>query len=594
VFAVTSFSPESFGRYYLVDRIAVGGMAEVFKAKSFSERGFEKLLVIKRILQHLSGNDEFVEMFIDEAKISVELTHPNIIQIYDFGKIRENYFIAMECVEGKDAKGLLRKLAERRKILPPEFCAYVAHEAAKGLDFAHKKTSAKGEALGIVHRDISPSNILISYNGDIKIADFGIAKAQISLYNTKDGVLKGKFEYMSPEQATGERVTAKSDIFALGIILHEMLTGRRLFKTESELKTLERIKSGDYPRPSTINPMVPEQLDDIVMRALSKNPDDRYADAKELQQALQGFLYPSSVDVVHESLASFLAELFVQEIGEERARLEEGTKAATEMWEQAPELDLEEEEWKGGPQSQSTATLATAKPSKLPWVVALIAVLGLVLSGSIAGWLFLQEPAKPEVIVQEVAAPSPTTASLQLRLEPAAAKAVIKLDGVVVGEAEGTFLLNEVPLGEVLLTVEAEGYKPYEDRLTLEAGDRLRLPITLAAVSSTDRSEVPREGAKEPPAEKPPEPPKEKAPDPPKREKAAPPPETPAEPGTVNVSMKAWGRIFVDGKDTNRTTPAQLKLTPGTHTIRVVNSEANIDESKTVTVTSGQVTRANF
>ena len=200
-------------------------MAEVFKAKSFSHGGFEKLLVIKRILQHLSDNDEFVEMFIDEAKISVELQHPNIVQIYDFGRIGDEYFLAMECVEGKDAKGILRKLAERRKHLPPEYAAYIALLMCKGLDFAHKKTNLHGEALGIVHRDISPSNILVSYRGEVKVADFGIAKAENSLYNTKDGVLKGKFEYMSPEQASGESVGPSSDIFATGIILHEMLRG---------------------------------------------------------------------------------------------------------------------------------------------------------------------------------------------------------------------------------------------------------------------------------------------------------------------------------------------------------------------------------
>src|SRR6185503_18485338 len=193
-----SFAPEAFGKYYLVDKIAVGGMAEIFKAKSFSHGGFEKLLVIKRILGHLSDNLEFIEMFIDEAKISVTLQHPNIVQIYDFGKLRDNYFIAMECVEGRDVKGLLRKLAERRKLLPIEFAVYIAHEMCKGLDYAHKKADGQGKCLGIVHRDISPSNILVSYSGEVKVADFGIARAENSLHETRAGVLKGKFEYMSP------------------------------------------------------------------------------------------------------------------------------------------------------------------------------------------------------------------------------------------------------------------------------------------------------------------------------------------------------------------------------------------------------------
>ena len=163
-----AFKPEAFGKYFLVDRVAMGGMAEIFKAKSFSHGGFENLLVIKRILAHLSDNEQFVRMFMDEAKVSALLQHNNVVRIFDFGKIRENYFIAMECVEGKDVKLILRKLAERRKLLPREFAVYVAMEAAKGLDYAHKRTTLQGQPLDIVHRDVSPSNILVSYTGEVK------------------------------------------------------------------------------------------------------------------------------------------------------------------------------------------------------------------------------------------------------------------------------------------------------------------------------------------------------------------------------------------------------------------------------------------
>ena len=248
-----TFQPELFGKYFLIDRVATGGMAEIFKAKTYSTAGFEKLQVIKRILAHLSDNEDFVSMFIDEAKISVSLQHANLVQIYDFGKIRDNYYIAMELVEGKDVKQILRKLAQKRKLLPEEFAIFIAHEVCKGLDYAHKKTNLQGEPLGIIHRDMSPSNVLVSYSGEVKIADFGIAKAEMSTYNTKDGVLKGKFEYMSPEQARGEDVTQQSDIFSVGIILYEMLTGRRLFKTENEIKTLEKIKAVSIRPPSSMS-----------------------------------------------------------------------------------------------------------------------------------------------------------------------------------------------------------------------------------------------------------------------------------------------------------------------------------------------------
>ena len=222
--------PISFGRYFLIDKIAVGGMAEVFKAKSFSHGGFEKLLVIKRILQHLSDNDEFVEMFIDEAKISVELQHPNIVQIYDFGRIAENYFIAMECVEGKDVKGILRKLAERRVMLPMEYAVYIAHEMCKGLDYAHKRTDMQGTPLGIIHRDVSPSNILVSYSGEVKVADFGIAKVEggIGTAMTRMGAFVGTPQYAAPEQFLGAPASDKADVYSLGAVMVFLMTGRPL------------------------------------------------------------------------------------------------------------------------------------------------------------------------------------------------------------------------------------------------------------------------------------------------------------------------------------------------------------------------------
>jgi serine/threonine protein kinase len=310
------FSPEAFGKYFLVDKIATGGMAEIFKAKSYSHAGFEKLLVIKRILQHHSENEDFVKMFIDEAKISVQLQHPNIVHIYDFGKLHSNCYIAMECVDGKDVKQILRKLAERRKYLPEEYAVFIAHDALAGLDYAHNKTNLKGEAQNIVHRDMSPSNLLVSYEGDVKVADFGIAKAEHRAYSTQDGVLKGKFEYMSPEQARGKANHCSTDVFSTGIILWEMLTGRRMFKTDNDLATLEKIKSGGYPPPSVLNPHISARLDGIVMKALAVNRADRYPNALAFENALAAYLAPNTPSTVKRSMADFLQELFAEERGQ--------------------------------------------------------------------------------------------------------------------------------------------------------------------------------------------------------------------------------------------------------------------------------------
>lgn len=574
------FQPETFGKYFLIDKVAVGGMAEVFRAKTFSHGGFEKLLVIKRILQHLGDNGEFVEMFIDEAKISVMLQHPNIVQIYDFGKCRENYFIAMECVEGKDLKIILRKLAERRKLLPVEYAVYLAHEVCKGLDYAHKKKNIKGEPMGIVHRDMSPSNMIVSYNGEVKIADFGIAKAEISIYNTKDGVLKGKFEYMAPEQASGLPVDQRADLFAVGIMLHEMLTGRRLFKSESEIRTLERIKAADAKPPSATNPSIPARLDEIVMRALSRDPKDRYQDAKELQTDLLEFMYPATPDLTRESLAHFMQQLFITEIAEERDRLEEGTKVAVALAAEAPELEIDET-WQEGGSGQ------TLRPStsRVPVIVAALAVL---LAGGVALYLILRPP--EEKVVEklvEVAAPKPTTGTLDIRITPAVA-ATISLRGVEIGKGPNLNYENVEPGEGIVLRVEAEGYQPFEDTIKLDAGDRLRFPITLKPIvvsapstpSTTPATGgTPRDGGRS------------ATPSTPTATRA----EIPEAPGNISVNVsKGWAEVYIDGKKIETTPLANFALSAGAHTVRVVNPGTGFEATRQVRIQPGKTEKVFF
>jgi serine/threonine protein kinase len=190
--AAAAFVPEAFGKYYLIDKVAVGGMAEIFKAKTFGEGGFENLFIIKRIVSHMSDNEQFIQMFLDEARITALLQHANVVRIYDFGKIQSNYFLAMDFVDGKDVKHILRKMYSLGKQLHIQLAVYIAMEAAKGLDYAHKKTNLQGQPLHIVHRDISPSNLLVSYNGEVKVADFGIVKAAVVNETTSAGTLKGK------------------------------------------------------------------------------------------------------------------------------------------------------------------------------------------------------------------------------------------------------------------------------------------------------------------------------------------------------------------------------------------------------------------
>ena len=217
--------PAKFGKYWLLERINVGGMAEVFKAKSYGVEGFEKLIAIKRILPSIAEDEDFITMFIDEAKIAVQLNHANIAQIFDLGKIDESYFIALEFVHGKDLRTIWDRHKRRGLRLPIPMSVYVISRVLEGLDYAHRKKNAGGEELNIVHRDVSPQNVLVAYEGEVKIIDFGIAKAANKASKTQAGILKGKFGYMSPEQVRGLPLDRRADIFSAGIILYELLTG---------------------------------------------------------------------------------------------------------------------------------------------------------------------------------------------------------------------------------------------------------------------------------------------------------------------------------------------------------------------------------
>jgi TonB family protein len=301
--AVAPSGPDRFGQYELLERIASGGMAELFRARRSGVEGFQKIVAIKKILPHIADNDEFIAMFADEAKVAAQLNHPNIVHIYDLGKIESGgYFIAMEYVEGTDLRTVLRSGREVGLSLPIPLAVYVASKVASALDYAHRRRDSRGEELRIVHRDVSPQNILISHEGEIKLCDFGIAKADRKVSRTESGSLKGKLQYMSPEQAWGKPIDHRSDLFSLGTVLHEMLTGERLFRGDSDMMVLELVRKADVPPPSRINPDVPVALDQVVMKALAREPEDRYGTGSELLRDLESILYsytpaPGSADV---------------------------------------------------------------------------------------------------------------------------------------------------------------------------------------------------------------------------------------------------------------------------------------------------------
>lgn len=311
-----------FGKYLLLERIAVGGMAEVFLSKSFGIEGFEKVIAIKRILPTMAEDDDFIEMFIDEAKIAGQLSHANIVPIYELGKIGDSHYIAMEYVWGKDLLQIMNRFRRMRKRMPPGMVAFIASKMCEALEYAHTKRDRRGQHLNLIHRDISPQNILVSYDGAVKLIDFGIAKAASRTTKTQAGVLKGKFGYMSPEQVRGLPIDLRSDIFAVGTCMYEMLTADRLFVGESDFSTLEKVRHAAVAPPSEMVPDVPPEFDAIVMKALAREPADRWQTAGEMQEALQEFIATQRPPFTTSKMAAWMRSAFTKEQEEEKARLD--------------------------------------------------------------------------------------------------------------------------------------------------------------------------------------------------------------------------------------------------------------------------------
>src|ERR1051326_4537543 len=291
--AAVEGSGERFGDYVLLEKIAQGGMAELFVAKRRGVEGFEKTVAIKRILPELSWNREFVSMFINEAKIAARLSHPNIVQIFDFGKIDDYYFIAMEYVRGENLRAVLERIAEKPLPLSPAIAALVVARACAGLEHAHRKTDESGRPLGIVHRDVSPQNVLVSYDGDVKVVDFGIAKAVTENPEVTRGVLKGKLSYLSPEQVNGSSLDARTDVFAAGLLLYELVAGRKLFTQSDPAEVLDAIVHIDADALARTIPNLDRGLRDVLRRSLALDPAKRFASAGEMQGSLEEYLRES-------------------------------------------------------------------------------------------------------------------------------------------------------------------------------------------------------------------------------------------------------------------------------------------------------------
>jgi serine/threonine protein kinase len=421
--------PERFGNYELRERIGAGGMAEVFRATRVGAAGVEKVVALKRMLPLFGGEPEFVSRFCDEARIAMALGHTNIAQVFDFGEEAGSWFLAMELVDGLDLAQLMGRARAAGERIPVPITCFVVAEAARGLDFAHGWCDERGQPLGIVHRDVSPANVLLSRAGDVKIADFGIAKATGKLHKTQTGAVMGKFRYMSPEQVEGTILDRKSDLFSLGVVLWELLAGQTLFAGENIALVTEQVRRAEVPPPSTRQPDVPPELDRITLRALARAPRDRYDRAAELARELGAHLARTAPGFAREDVGAYVTR-FLEESATptsprttpERPRARLGAAEGAAISEEPTLLDQRPGRASASAPSHGR-TDASAPGARRAGASRVLVVggAGLLLVGGVLSWRYFLSP--PGAVVHlEQAAPLPVaTDGSQATSAPAAA-----------------------------------------------------------------------------------------------------------------------------------------------------------------------------
>jgi TonB family protein len=474
-------SGTTFGQYVLEEHVATGGMAQVYKARMLGLEGFQKTVAIKRILPHLTTNDEFVKMFVDEAKLAAQLSHPNIIHIYDLGRIERSHFIAMEYIEGRDLRSILDACRDRGVRVPVPLALYVATLLAGALDYAHKKRDFDNRDLGLVHRDVSPQNVLISTDGEIKLCDFGIAKAASKASHTRAGALKGKLQYMSPEQAWGKDIDHRSDVFSLGLVLYEMLTAHKVFSGDSELSVLEQVRNPKVDPPSRHAPEIPAEVDRIVVKALSPERTDRYQSALDLQRDCDGVLKGHGWEPDTAALVRFIDELSSgAPITEYPARAKAVTAPPAAPPPEAPKPrpaadDAEE------PAVVATAVETTAAADGGRRGVGLwIAIAAIVVAAAIGGWWFLMGPGAGGDDAAAVPPPVPTAVVVFMTPTPEAVA-----EGLM-DEAELMERAREVASAEM-----AKQEQELRDRLEKEFPTPTPLPPTPTQTETPTETPVP-------------------------------------------------------------------------------------------------------
>jgi eukaryotic-like serine/threonine-protein kinase len=494
------------GRYEIVGLLATGGMAEIFLGKLIGPSGFERPVVVKRVLPHLARVPSFVDMFVDEARIVAGIHHPNVVQVHELAHEDAELFLVMEYLEGESVGSLTRRLASRGETLDLALAAFLVAEACAGLHAAHELKDEEGYPRDLVHRDVSPQNVFVTYAGQCKVLDFGIAKAANRSTRTEAGQVKGKFAYMSPEQCMGKPLDRRSDVFALGVLLWELTTGRRLFKRASEMLTFKAICEQRTLRPSETMEGYPAELERVCMKALSRRREDRYQNALEMRRELLGVARSLGMtEVPEEDIARLMKELFEQRIEEKQEMLRRVRGGSVPTALPAPELDEEIELPSAAEDPSTIYTASDVKTSSRSsrrglWLALALAVTSL---SGIAFWFGSrsQKPSPSAPVVAAAPAPSTVAAPLEssrpsdeitLRIEtnPAGARVLVG------GKDQGPTPLD-LPLAKsdkaLELTLTRPGFSPRSESVVPNVSQRLVLPLTpLRSGKPKSAPEIPR------------------------------------------------------------------------------------------------------
>lgn len=554
------------GRYSLLTIIATGGMAEIWLARQSGLQGFEKLVVIKRMTNGLEKDPDSVQMFLSEARLAAQLSHPHVVQIYELGEHFNSLYIVMEYLDGEDLASIRRTGQKNGLPLMDQYAAKLVAMASEGLHYAHTKEGIDGRPLHLVHRDVSPQNLIATFSGNLKVVDFGIAKAASE--TTNSGKLKGKLAYMSPEQARGEGIDARSDVFSLGIVLFELVTRTRLLPRMGDVETLTFLAGQELlPRPSERRPDVDPGLEAIVLRALDRKRENRFQSARELQEALEGWIRQSGKSVSSGDIADYLRTLFAKRIAERQQFIETAMRTDLSPSSVKQLADLAERSSRSSSNLSSRAlSTGSRPPQRSKKLLAAIGVMIAVVSG-IAVTVFARPRTVEAVAPTDTVVRPPVVAEVLkptvLIIDSNPPGATLMLDGVAKGFSP---MVEEVSTGQHLIEARLEGYQLHSRTIDVEsAGDRLRIELALVPLPAP----VPVKPVVVAPVQT---------------------PAPAAKNGRLSLKTSPWTQVFLGKKKLGDTPLIGTSLPAGKHTLRLISPETNQETSIEVEIKANETT----